>query len=122
VRELTVGVCDRHIQTVVEKNGPGLARTLRAVLSGICKHAAKHDALERNPVRDVGKVTQPKAKKNVEALTFEEAVDLRTKYRQDPQAVTRDLPTSSTSCSLPACASVRRALWSGTTSTWTRAP
>jgi integrase len=92
VRELTVGVCDRHIQTVVEKNGPGLARTLRAVLSGICKHAAKHDALERNPVRDVGKVTQPKAKKNVEALTFEEAVDLRTKYRQDPQAVTRDLP------------------------------
>lgn len=92
VRELTVGVCDRHIQTVVEKNGPGLARTLKAVLSGICKHAAKHDALDRNPVRDVGKVSQPNVSKNVVALTAEHAIDLRSKYRVDPQANSRDLP------------------------------
>lgn len=89
-RELTIGMCDRHIQAVVEKNGPGTARTTRAVLSGICKFAAKHDAIDRNPVRDIGPVKQSQKKVNV-SLSMEQAIELRTKYQADEQAVERDL-------------------------------
>lgn len=90
VRELTIGMCDRHIQTVSQKNGPGTARTTKAVLSGICKFAAKHDALDRNPTRDIGAVKQ-KPKRKAIALSLEQVIDLRAKYRADEQAVNRDL-------------------------------
>jgi hypothetical protein len=55
VRELTVGVCDRHLCAVRDNNGPSTAKATRSVLSGICRFAARHDALERNPVRDTGR-------------------------------------------------------------------
>jgi integrase len=91
VRELTVGTVDRHIQTVAEKNGAGLARTVRAVLSGVCKYAARHDALDRNIVRDAGTITGPKKKRQAQALTLDQARDLRQKIRLDRQAAERDI-------------------------------
>lgn len=91
VRELTVGVVDRHIQSVAENNGPGLAKTVRAVLSGVCKYAARHDALERNVVRDAGTIHSTRKKREAQALTIDEARDLRQKIRLDKQAELRDI-------------------------------
>jgi hypothetical protein len=45
VRELSVGVVDRHLGAVKAKHGPSLAKTTRSVLSGICALACRHDAL-----------------------------------------------------------------------------
>lgn len=86
VRELTVGVCDRHIQAVAQANGTGTAKTVRAVLSGVCKYAAKNDALERNVVRDVGTVAHKKSKTEIEAFTLDQARDFREKVRLDKKA------------------------------------
>src|SRR3954451_25223124 len=57
VRELSIGVLDRHLRLVAEKHGVATARISRSVLSGMCTLAARHDALAQNPVRAVGPVT-----------------------------------------------------------------
>src|SRR5918995_3264675 len=51
VRELSVGVVDRHLATVRAKHGPSLAKTTRSVLSGLCALACRYDALATNPCR-----------------------------------------------------------------------
>jgi hypothetical protein len=51
VRELSVGVLDRHLRLVTEKHGVATTRTCRSLLSGICTLAARHDALAQSPVR-----------------------------------------------------------------------
>src|SRR5687767_1677795 len=56
LRELSIGVLDRHLRLVAEKHGVSTARTCRSVLSGMCTLAARHDALTQNPVRAVGPV------------------------------------------------------------------
>ena len=91
IRELTVGTVDRHIQTVAEKHGPGTARTTKAVLSGVCRYAARHDALGRNVVRDAGTIRGIKKKNQPKALTLDEARDLRQKLRLDEVAAERDV-------------------------------
>ena len=91
VRELTTGMIDRHLRAVTEKNGPGTAKATRSVLSGMCMLAARHDALDRNPVRDAGTIKKPKAKEP-KALSIEEAKQLRAALTYDDQAIERDLP------------------------------
>ena len=49
VRELSVGVVDRHLAMARAKHGPALAKTTRSVLSGLCALACRHDALATNP-------------------------------------------------------------------------
>jgi integrase len=92
VRELTVRNCDQFIQTVAATSGPGSARTNRAVLSNICGYAAKHDALARNPVQSIGRITSTKPRKEAQSLTPDEATDLRNKYHGSQQAIEWDLP------------------------------
>jgi hypothetical protein len=53
VQELTVGRIHRHLSVLAENHGLGTARTIRAILSGICGFAAQRDVLPRNPVRDI---------------------------------------------------------------------
>jgi integrase len=90
VRELTVGLVDRHLQAVRASHGPGTAKMVRSVLSGILGHAARHDAIAHNPVRDAGKISVDPAGKP-RALTIDEAQTLRTALRADDRAVQRDL-------------------------------
>src|SRR6476469_3561494 len=49
VRELTVGLIDRHLKAVKAKHGNATAKTSRTVISGICGLAVRHDALLANP-------------------------------------------------------------------------
>ena len=53
LRELSVGVVDRHLGAVRAKHGSSIAKTTRSVLSGICVVACRYDALATNPCRDV---------------------------------------------------------------------
>ena len=57
IRELTVGTVDRHLRSVTDSNGPAVAKAVRSVLSGMCRLACTHDALQRNPVRDATPIT-----------------------------------------------------------------
>ena len=91
IRELSIGVLDRHLRAVSAAHGPAMAKMTRSVLSGMCGLAARHDAIDRNPVRDVGAISS-KPKKAPRAMTIEQVRDLRTKLAQDEKAVGRDLP------------------------------
>ncbi len=91
VRELTVGVLGRHLRLIVDKHGASTAKMCRSVLSGMCNVAARHDALERNPVRALGSVST-KAKKAPRAMTVPELRQLRAALTYDEQAIARDLP------------------------------
>ena len=90
VRELTTGTIDRHLRAVTEKNGSATAKAVRSVLSGMCMLACRHDALDRNPVRDAGTITKPPPKQP-KSLTVSEAKQLRALLTYDHKAVDRDL-------------------------------
>jgi integrase len=92
VRELTAGTIDRHLQVVKERHGAGTAKLVRTVLSGICGLAARHDALERNPVREAGAIKRDAPRKSPVALTAAQARQLRAALTYDDKAIARDLP------------------------------
>ncbi len=91
VRELTVGVIDRHLRTVTTRHGASTAKMTKSVLSGICGLAARHDALERNPVRDSGGIST-KPRRAPKSLSVEQAQELLGKLRADEYATAHDLP------------------------------
>lgn len=91
VRELTTGTIDRHLRAVVQQHGPGTAKATRSVLAGLCGLAARHDAIERNPVRDVGSIPQTESRQPI-ALSVAEVRQLRALLTYDRKAVARDLP------------------------------
>jgi len=91
VRELSVGVVDRHLATVRAKHGPSLAKTTRSVLSGLCALACRHGALATNPCRDVARIST-KPKRPPTALTTDELRRLHYWLSVDEQSVQRDLP------------------------------
>ena len=91
IRELSIGVLDRHLRLVADKHGVATARTCRSVLSGMCTLAARHDALAQNPVRAVGPVTG-RPKKAPRALTLPELRQLRAALTYDDRAIGRDVP------------------------------
>lgn len=91
IRELTVGRVDRFLQAVGAKHGPAVAKMCRSVLNGMCGLAARHDVLDRNPVRDAAS-TASTAKSSPRALSLDEVRLLRSRVAADGQAVARDLP------------------------------
>lgn len=91
VRELSVGTVERHLRLVSDKHGPAMAKMTKSVLSGICGLAARHDALDRNPVRDAGSLKAP-TKKAPTALTAAEARKLLAQLDADETARGRDVP------------------------------
>jgi integrase len=88
---LTVGVLDRHLRLIVDKHGTSTAKMCRSVLSGLCTLAARHDALECDPVRALGPISA-KAKKAPRAMTVPVLRQLRAALTYDGQAIARDLP------------------------------
>src|SRR5215203_5767854 len=91
VRELSVGVVDRHLATVRAKHGPSLAKTTRSVLSGLCALGCRYEALATNPCRDVAKIST-KPKRPPTALTTDELRRLHHSLSVDQQSIERDLP------------------------------
>lgn len=58
--EATVPRVDRFLKTVTETNGPSSAKTARTLLQHVFALAVRHGAIRSNPVRDVGRIVQPK--------------------------------------------------------------
>jgi hypothetical protein len=90
VRELSIGTVDRLLKTVTKHHGAAMAKMTRSVLSGMCGLAARHDPLDRNPVRDANVITQPR-KAAPKSLTVKEVRQLRALMTYDNKAVERDL-------------------------------
>ena len=91
LRELSIGTVDRFLKTVTKRHGAAMAKMTRSVLSGMCGLAARHDALDRNPVRDAHVITQPR-KAVPKSLSVKEVLQLRALMTYDDKAVARDLP------------------------------
>jgi hypothetical protein len=86
VRELSVGTIEWHLRLIAGKHGPAMAKMTKSVLGGVCGLAARHDALERNPVRDTGSI-QTSAKKAPKALPPDEARTLLAELDADGSAL-----------------------------------
>lgn len=78
LREATTSRIDRFIKTVSEKH-PAKARRIRTILSQMLGLAARHDAIDTNPVRDVARIRG--SKKTVRALTIDELEVLRRQVK-----------------------------------------
>lgn len=91
LRELTVGLVDRHLTAVKAKHGSALAKMTKSVLSGVCGLATRLDALDANPCRDVARIsTKPKKPRAV--LSIEQVRAIRTWLAENKKAKERDLP------------------------------
>ena len=91
VRELSVGVVDRHLGAVKAKHGPSLAKTTPSVLSGICVLACRQVPLATNTCRDVARIST-KPKRPPTALTADDVRRLHQWLSSDEQSIERDLP------------------------------
>lgn len=87
----TVSRCDRLIKETKEEHGAAVAKMTKTVLSGVLGLAARHDAIEANPVRDTAPVSA-KAKKRARSLSLDEALELRDKISANLKAIRWDLP------------------------------
>jgi integrase len=91
IRELSVGILDRHLRGITDAHGVATARMCRSVLSGMCTLAARQDALTHNPVRAVSQV-KGRPKKAPRALSLPQLRQLRAALTYDDRAAARDLP------------------------------
>lgn len=91
LREISVGLLDRHLTTVRATHGPALAKMTKSVLSGICSLACRHDALQSNPCRDVARIAS-RPRRTPRSLTVVEVKAVRTWLSGDARASERDLP------------------------------
>lgn len=81
---LTVGRCDRIIQTLLTEETLSKARRARAVLSLICGYAVRDDAMPLNPVRDVQRLPLPEKKTSAPTPEQIAAIrDLMRAWRED---------------------------------------
>lgn len=90
IRELSVGLIDRHLTMVRLKHGASIAKATRSVLSGLCGLACRHDALQTNPCRDVARIST-KPRKPPESLSIEELRSLRQWLEDDELAEEYDI-------------------------------
>ncbi len=90
-REVSVSRVDRLVMSTKERHGTATAKAVRTVVSGVLGLAVRHDAVDLNVVAGVGRIEGTSAGV-AQALTFEQAVDLRSKIAQHPKAVGWDLP------------------------------
>ena len=91
VRELTVGLVDRHLRAVEARHGAAMAKQTKTVLGQVIGLAVRHDALIQNPVREASPIsTMPKNPPR--AFTARQAAQLMAALTYDDQAVARDLP------------------------------
>jgi len=90
LREVTTGRADAVLSAIKAGAGEPTAKSCRTVISGILKHAARHDAVSGNAVRD----TQPlsgKPRRPPRALTVAECAQWLSQLAMDDDAVRHDL-------------------------------
>ena len=90
IRDLTVGACATFLRAVEKARGAPTARMCRSVLSGVAGWCAVRDLIDRNPVRDSGKITT-RPKKEPRSLTLEAARDLLMWAGYDDRSIRRDV-------------------------------
>jgi integrase len=90
VREISVGLLDRHLAAVRASHGPALAKMTKSVISGVCGLACRHDAMRSNPCRDVARIPS-RPRRAPRSLTVEEVKTLRAWLSDDAKARGRDL-------------------------------
>ncbi|UAJ80197.1 site-specific integrase [Leifsonia sp. ZF2019] len=90
MREISVARLDRFLKLTASTRGSATAIVTKTVLSGIIGLAARHGAIDRNPLRDVA--TIKKTRKEVRVLPIEQLWDLRSKMYANELAVLRDVP------------------------------
>ncbi|MBT0773161.1 site-specific integrase [Kineosporia sp. J2-2] len=90
VREVTIPVADRALNTI-KKKSTGRARTAKIVISGIMKYAARHGAVTFNPVREVARIDS-RPKRRPRALTAAERQQWLNALESSERARTWDLP------------------------------
>jgi integrase len=91
VRELSVGLVDRHLTAIKTKHGAALAKQTRSVLSGICGLACRLDVMESNPCRETARIST-KPKRPPMSLDLLRAGQLLAYLSYSDQAIERDLP------------------------------
>jgi hypothetical protein len=115
--------CDALCRSVRDQSSASSAKTVRAILSGVCGLAVRYGALTTNPVREVAQLESRKAKnkpQRARALTGEELLDLLAKPDTDERAILDDLPDLVGSSWPPVNAPARRSTPDGRTSTSAR--
>lgn len=90
LREISVGLLDRHLAAVRATHGPALAKMTRSVISGICGLACRHDALTFNPCRHVARIPA-KPRRAPRALSAVEVKSVLAWLDADAKARDRDL-------------------------------
>lgn len=93
--EITTGRVEDLCLRVRSESSASSARTVRAIVSGVCALAVRNGALDSNPVKEVGPLESRKAKNRPttsRALTDEQILDLLSKLDADEVAIEDDLP------------------------------
>jgi hypothetical protein len=62
IGDVRVSIVNKVITAVPDTNGRGAAMHARALLTGICGLAVRHDALDDNPVREIESLGKKKRK------------------------------------------------------------
>ncbi|QKS17281.1 tyrosine-type recombinase/integrase [Curtobacterium sp. Csp2] len=79
LREATVPVIDRVVETLSQRRGPGAAKTARVVLNAMFALAVRRGAVAANPVRDAQSVRLER--KEVRVVALSEVQRLRKELR-----------------------------------------
>lgn len=87
IRELSIGRVERFLRAVEEHHGASAAKTTRSVLSGMCAYAARHDALDRNPVRETSAISVKPKRGMPRALSVAEIRQIRAYLTYHDEAV-----------------------------------
>lgn len=88
-KEVRVSRCDRVIKKAHDKVSYNTAKSVRAVLSGVCGYAVRHEAMDNNPVQSVARLVQGE-QKEVLALNAEQRTDLLNKLEELAKTRTAD--------------------------------
>lgn len=97
VREVRVSTLHRRLQEVATQHGDGAAKQARNVLRGVLGLAVRHDAIQSNPVREVGPISaargaaKPKRVTEARGFTAEEREAVVSFADRDQRARQRDL-------------------------------
>ena len=109
LREIDTPTADRALAAIKTLSVSG-ARTSKIVISGAVRYAARHGAIQFNPVREVGRIESP-PKRKPRALTGEERNEWLAAVEKHEKAVDWDLPDLSlmmlaTGCRIGECLAI----------------
>lgn len=90
VREATAGRVGKFLRNIHDQRGPGAAKTVRSVLSGLFTIAVSEDALDVNPVRQLGREDRP-APSGAKAIPLDEVPRLRAAIAADKDLSDEDI-------------------------------